>query len=337
VWVLPVGKGDSIVLQLPDGSWGVIDSHHRLDSAGSKQRAAALPVLKQMKEGELLRFICLTHYHKDHYLGLEEIFREIADSFDRNGAFFHSGFQYADAYEAMEWSGIEKLLSIRKRYFSDDDPSTHPIKECEMVNDNWDPRQLCESVKIQFLAPSSRDYGWVAKKLRECVRKERDNPRPFNRIGIAFTLTYDKATLLFTDDIEKPAWKRIKKRYKKLTPNLMMVSHHGSKDNNPDWLWRWLSRGRGEITQHAVISADGSRCHPDPNVVTRLRKQFTVHTTFDRHKSASPGSSSPTETMRRKTRRKKAETPVDNWRESAFPAGRVCSFEVFPTGRVVVK
>ena len=70
VHVLGAGKGESIVLQLSDGRWGVVDCF-----APSSTNAETNPVLRFLRERDVreLEFLCLTHPHDDHYKGMSHL------------------------------------------------------------------------------------------------------------------------------------------------------------------------------------------------------------------------------------------------------------------------
>lgn len=64
VHVLGAGRGESIVLRLPDGGWGVVDCCASSSSDESKNSTLEFLRSRNIKE---LEFLCLTHPHDDHY------------------------------------------------------------------------------------------------------------------------------------------------------------------------------------------------------------------------------------------------------------------------------
>ena len=331
IWVLPVGKGDSIIVQLPDGSWGIVDSSYMI----RKKKAAAVPLLLEAMElDEKIRFICLTHYHKDHYHGLLEIFRTMAERCHNDGEFFHCGFALADAYKSVGWAGLEELLELRQTFFAKGPGARRPLTERYGINESNRPFRLSDDVELRFLAPADEAFRSWNEALLGSAKKGKQHPRPFNRLGIAFTLTYGDAVVLFTDDIEESAWKRIKRSGNQLAPCWMMVSHHGAKRNNPSWLWPWLAADRDRSKLHAVISANVTT-HPSSDVVTQADDFFNVHKTYSEDYSG-PGTSSPLETFGAGPGPSpRSGLPSQTWIDAAFPKGRVCSFEIHSSGKVV--
>ncbi|MEK7677263.1 MAG: MBL fold metallo-hydrolase, partial [Verrucomicrobiota bacterium] len=65
VYCLGPGIGESIVLQLPCGGWGIVDCY-QVDGGGT------LEFLLQQKI-KRLKFICFTHPHEDHYRGAHKL------------------------------------------------------------------------------------------------------------------------------------------------------------------------------------------------------------------------------------------------------------------------
>src|SRR3954452_15190803 len=63
-------KGESIVLELPGGKWGVIDCY-----APSLEDEASNPTLRFLKDRHVdeLEFLALTHPHDDHFRGMSQL------------------------------------------------------------------------------------------------------------------------------------------------------------------------------------------------------------------------------------------------------------------------
>ena len=117
-----------------------------------------------------------------------------------------------------------------------------------------------------------------------------------------------------------------------------MVSHHGARANNPDWLWKWLGKRRSKKEIHAVISANGGKHHPSLDVVAEAGAKFTVHQTCSHVKPAkSPRMAHPSviRTFAGHTSEERWEIGREAWM-SAYPRGQVCAFEIYQNGTVKV-
>ena len=70
IHVFGAAKGESIVLRLPSGQWGVVDCY-----SGSLKDSSKNPVLKFLTDRGVdhLAFLCMTHPHDDHYRGMSHL------------------------------------------------------------------------------------------------------------------------------------------------------------------------------------------------------------------------------------------------------------------------
>ena len=66
VHIFDVGHGDSLLIQSPKGSIGIVDCCKR----GSAIPVRDFLIAKQVKQ---IEFIVLTHHHEDHYSGMLEL------------------------------------------------------------------------------------------------------------------------------------------------------------------------------------------------------------------------------------------------------------------------
>ena len=330
IWVLPVGHGDSIVIRLPGGIWGIVDSNF----VPGTTDAAALRLLESvmLPSGEKLGFACITHYHTDHFSGLSQILANPNIMCRPKGYFFHNGFQWAEKYPEVGWQDcIDEINKVKNRI----EHEQHPFKDWPANPDLC--IKLSELVSIKFIAPTPDRYKSLFRTLLKMAQKGSFAPRVFNRIGIAFLLKYGDAVLLFTDDIEGPMWRKIMKKWPDLTACWIKVSHHGARNGNPRGLWRWLARGAKKGKKpHAVISADGIS-HPSKKVVLEIKKFARLHTTYS---SDLPRPSTPMDTIRfsylARSKPFFSRCPSQTWLRTLYERGRVCSFSVFPDGEVYV-
>ena len=83
------GVGESVVIRLPCGQWGVVDCYQSR-SATSEGTLAFL----QRKGVDRLAFFCHTHPHEDHFLGADLLFAHYAGKIDR--IWRHPGFSSKD-------------------------------------------------------------------------------------------------------------------------------------------------------------------------------------------------------------------------------------------------
>jgi glyoxylase-like metal-dependent hydrolase (beta-lactamase superfamily II) len=70
VHVIGEGKGESIILELPNGKWGVIDCY--ANSIRDESTNQTLNFLKR-RNAKALEFLCLSHPHEDHFRGITHL------------------------------------------------------------------------------------------------------------------------------------------------------------------------------------------------------------------------------------------------------------------------
>jgi beta-lactamase superfamily II metal-dependent hydrolase len=75
IYVFGSTEGESIVLHLPNGKWGVVDSF-----ASSLKDSATNPAYTILKRESVteLDFLCLTHPHDDHFRGMTQLLTDFA-------------------------------------------------------------------------------------------------------------------------------------------------------------------------------------------------------------------------------------------------------------------
>jgi|GEM_PF-6128833 len=71
IYVFNVGQGDNVLIELPDGSYGLIDFFYD-SKIYSQQEPPSLYYLRQ-KDNVKIKFIHLSHYHRDHVKGIPKL------------------------------------------------------------------------------------------------------------------------------------------------------------------------------------------------------------------------------------------------------------------------
>jgi glyoxylase-like metal-dependent hydrolase (beta-lactamase superfamily II) len=104
VHVINAGVGESIVIECPDGQWGVIDCYAR-----STTDPDTNPTVRFLRERAVnrLEFVCLTHPHADHYRGLRQLLELFTvRQFWRFGAFSQADLRLLQKYYEL-WADGE--------------------------------------------------------------------------------------------------------------------------------------------------------------------------------------------------------------------------------------
>ena len=160
VYVCGAGVGESLLLGLPGGEWGLIDCYLPSASAAAKM----LAVLSKLGVNRLT-FVCLTHPHYDHYSGLHYVLNEYAGRIDN--IWRHPGLSARDSIARV-------LLAAKIRSRRNSDPEADKLADGylkvleaidaatkDMPHEQYirvvGPRLLLErkSYKLEALGPSS--------------------------------------------------------------------------------------------------------------------------------------------------------------------------------------
>ena len=79
------GEGEAILVRFPDGSIGIVDGCSKTDKDGKGNPVASF--LKQLQDRQkaplAIRFLCMTHPHDDHFMGLDEIAEDYRENIDQ--------------------------------------------------------------------------------------------------------------------------------------------------------------------------------------------------------------------------------------------------------------
>lgn len=217
VHVLGARKGESIVLELPDGRWGVIDCYAR-----NVERPDSNPTVRFLRQAnvERLEFVCLTHPHDDHFRGMSDLFVVFpVAQFWRFGSWSRQQLR-----ELLFGVGVEAKRGGKDETRSADDLRRTlglvrdrsrqrglrfvSVTDCKMLLDG--PVRDGPRITIRSVAPSSaRAEAYQAAVLRHAIW-ERDlasaavePPRPrHNEISIALVVEFGAARLVLGGDVD---------------------------------------------------------------------------------------------------------------------------------------
>ncbi|MEO5331398.1 MAG: MBL fold metallo-hydrolase [Magnetococcus sp. YQC-5] len=280
IHILNVGNGDSIIIEHSDidnkKSFGVIDSNTQKGHIRALEKLIALGA-------EKLSFVCLTHPHDDHYLGLLEILKYFQGRIDRF---------WTCPLEQYVGAGLKQLskvyLDIAKN--TDDNKIRNSIRELvgifkhidETYQGRWDQitggyNLLAPSgfsdVEFYALLPFLDSKGILTKWLKDGCVTYTNNHNP-NHLSVAIMLKYHGVSLVLGGDASSANWNKHKRRYQgknvKIVSQAIKLPHHGSKYDCTDSVMQYLF-GSDEKT-YALISADGCT-HPDRETLDLLKKR----------------------------------------------------------------
>jgi beta-lactamase superfamily II metal-dependent hydrolase len=249
IHVLGPGYGESIVLELPDGQCGVIDTF----AGRAKNPPPVLQFLERGLNTRRLLFLAVTHPHADHCLGCRRLIETLTvDEFW--------------VFDALHFEGLHRyfreLSRLGRRELVEEDlrlPSGRIGSELIWVNRrlvavekkrtgllrllrSGRPFQICQgAISVHFLTPGDGQlHGYRAVLGADMEALVGDGPHTasvnHNLASGAILFQYGKTRLLLMADAEEPLWAEWltemgEATHPDLDPvHLVKVAHHGSRN-----------------------------------------------------------------------------------------------------------
>jgi len=252
--VFGASQGESIVLKLPTGGWGVVDCY-----ASSLQDPAQNATHRFLVEqgAEELEFLCLTHPHEDHYRGMSRLLEDF-----RVRLFWRPA---AMSGQRLKWllkaARIDALRSGADRVVEDADELERLfrlVKESRSRrNDPLIPRNAglgtqlfpvrldpAAHFRIWALAPSGNQADRYEERLGKCFDADgrivdRLPYSEHNIVSMAILLEFGETRLILGGDVVTPGWVDVLNEFGagRLSAHAVKVSHHGSTNGYCDGLW----------------------------------------------------------------------------------------------------
>lgn len=250
------GEGESIVLRLPDGKYGVVDCFAR-----SSNDPTTNPTLQFLLEKDVpeLEFLCLTHPHDDHFRGMSHILSAFPVRW-----FWHPG---AMSGEKLAW--LLEYFSVDSE-LSDDGREKENASELRAIFDAVEEgrrRSKLDPIRVQTnqelypippdtsapcrivgLAPSGSQVARYENALRGCFTdrgalKETLPHSRHNMISAALLITFGRTRVVLCGDVERPGWDDTIAQCGEgmLDVDAVKVAHHGSVNGYTDGLWEAFS------------------------------------------------------------------------------------------------
>ncbi len=265
-------EGESIVLKLPDGEWGVIDCY-----TPSLSDPAANPTfaLLQSRGVTRLRFLALTHAHRDHYRGMAGLLENFAvQEFWMFGALstpelmemlarlLQSQVEFWNNPTPDDAKDVDELIQLldavharaRKRTIR---LMTYSLNTCLLESD------VSGDFSVTAIGPSGRSTGAYHESIRNCFEvknsrvllREKLPNLDQNKASGAFIVEFGQTRIVLGGDMETDGWKDAVEYYGRqgrLASVVVKASHHGSTNGYSQNSWEHLSPNR---TATAVITA----------------------------------------------------------------------------------
>lgn len=253
--LIDVGQGEAILLDLPDGSFGL------LDGGPDPGASAVLPlVADRVAAGRTFRFAGATHWDRDHIGGLPLIIETYRPEYFLSAALDLDLLEklHAELRDVTEPLPSQRLAA-----------ATRGIRRWKRWARESVP--LGEAVTMYVLGPNET----VEDDLRDAIAARQPLRKFRNRASLVLWLeVYGRRFLLpgeVTPDQCEEAWRVFRLREGGLggpdhRAAWLKLSHHGSKRNNTMALFRRWAAKRFV----ASASSGGKYGHPHPQVLRVL-------------------------------------------------------------------
>jgi hypothetical protein len=277
VHVLGGRIGESIVVRLPGGLWGVVDNYTpRLGDPRSN------PTLRLLESRGVrrLHFLCLTHPHHDHYRGMSHLL----ERFDPDrvwvfGAMTHRDLfakvaavvrlkaessNHAD-YDVENADELVRILDCIRKKCKDDNRTPHlEVRRLQLLQPLME-LPTTPSVKITSIGASGGAAMEYEATLASCFEHhgflaDRVPNVNHNLISGGLLIEYGDARIVLGGDIENEAWQETMRALapaQRLRSQLVKVSHHGSSTGYCDGLWMQFSPAKTSIAVITPYTARG--------------------------------------------------------------------------------
>lgn len=297
IFLFNVGQGDHVLLELPNGEFGIIDFFY--GGPLNLARPPALDYLEHIRQREpdreiVISFICISHPDQDHVKGVDKFLSWIRDTgIQLRYIWLFAGTRLSELleyYDEFANSSDSKVGKYRA------DLVTKNLREVqEFVRDKkWKGRKEY----LQDIRQLGRDVGGVRvlsiAPLGDHIRKfdkqgfrdfvshlNRERTRPTaqkNLVSSVLFMLFKEHKLLFGGDTGEKIWQECLKQYEDIGliddhgqchGNFIKVSHHGSKHSSSLELWtKLLSPKR---TYAGISAGTSSYQHPHVETLSHIR------------------------------------------------------------------
>lgn len=285
VHVLGAGKGESIIIRLPDGKWGVVDCC--AGSSTDPDQNATLGFLRRRGVAEL-EFLALTHPHDDHFRGMSHLLESFpVRCFWRFNGLSGPHFLRLVRYLRIEAESIDRIDEIDagrefERIFALI-ASGRRRGQASPLQKRSGPATLLypvppdegASLRIVGLAPSGNQVDRYERGLLRCFNEDGTMgsrlPRAHhNLISMALLIVFGKTRILLGGDVERDGWRDAiaEMGTDALASHGVKISHHGSTSGYCEGLWSHISAGTGPI---AVVTAYAAQRLPRKAALDHIR------------------------------------------------------------------
>ena len=271
------GKGETTVLTFPDGGHAIVDGH--------PSQLPDRPDLLALVAERPLHFVCLTHPHADHGVGLIPVL----STHPRIGSFWYTGsevevmtFLLQDILNYPNYPCREAVVRLKRGW------ADFLLDLYGAVCDRRIPRHQLRSdvqaveiagVEVHCIGPDEK----IIHRFVEAYRRRLSDhlvrlPDP-NLLSAILVLKYGSTAIILGSDALKQNWETAAHAYRRLglaKARIIKVPHHGAANAlllpPRSRKHSYLDLCSRDPKAHAVLFA-GDAKHPDRAVFDELRRR----------------------------------------------------------------
>lgn len=304
VYLFNVGQGEHILLELPNGEYGIIDFY--FEGEFGWKEPPALTYLESVKRAEpkktiVISFICLSHPDYDHMKGVDTFLSWVerekikvrhlwlfaGSNFDDLYAQYQKAVeQYADTDEERDnafdfknrLAGIKKFLKSKAGKGQED-----YLQGIRLLSD-----KIGGDIEVNLIAPLTRhirrfDQQARMDLFRLFIKGQKHTTAQTNLMSSVLLMKFKKHRLLFGGDTGLAVWLeclnefRAEGHEKKLgayRANFVKVSHHGSRHSSSPELWQEILKENANC--YLGISAGKGYGHPHAQTLADISAAATL-------------------------------------------------------------
>jgi len=250
--------GESIVIHLPNGKWGVVDCY--ASSLLNLDTNFTLQFLLN-KQIQHLEFVCLSHPHDDHYRGMSHILQH----FKRNITYFwrfggvhireilsylkKDALSRYDNEQTESAAELHKIFKLVRQYKKED--SVRRVTRMSdfklLYKDDISGDNRRNEIRIFSLGPSTKQIELYQETIKNCflpdgnIDPNKSKPH-HNMVSGVLLIRYGNTQVVLGGDAEKPEWDDILEDELRccISAHAVKVSHHGSNTGITENLWATL-------------------------------------------------------------------------------------------------
>ena len=226
VRLLPVGRGDCILVQFPDQSWAVVD-------CGQKERQyephnqVATVLSNEVPSNSPIRFILATHPDADHDGGIRQLMMLLGDRRPIH-AVYYSGVERRGAPCASDRVKDDGCFSYVEE--ASKRVAGGEIRECRALeaDDQIDFDPPMPDVAVDVLHP----YEGIVRRANSVPNLDA-YPTLRNNVSVVLRIRFGGRTVLLPGDIQGKVCEEVLGLPEASDPHVLKAPHHGGRSSAP--------------------------------------------------------------------------------------------------------